>query len=258
MISIITTTYNTNPEVLARTWASIKAQTRTDWEWVVWDDSTRTDVWSQVYGFASDERYKVMMHTSHVHSGSIGQVKRKAFMVAEGDILVELDHDDELTEDCLERIALAFEDPDVGFVFSNWSEINEFGQSCRYPEGWAFGYGKDYWDENYNMWVMRSPDINDTTMRHIVSMPNHVRAWRAETYRALNGHDASLSVADDYDLVLRTLLSTKYVHIDKVLYKQHINSGTAQRTNNALIQKLVNEIAQNYSEEITKYWADRT
>jgi len=32
MISIITPTYNTDKSVLARTWASLKAQTYTDWE----------------------------------------------------------------------------------------------------------------------------------------------------------------------------------------------------------------------------------
>jgi len=36
-ISVITPTYNTPKNVLARTWASLKAQTFTDWEWVVPD-----------------------------------------------------------------------------------------------------------------------------------------------------------------------------------------------------------------------------
>lgn len=250
MISVITPTYNTDPDVLARTWASLKNQTHKDWEWVVWDDSTRFETWPQVYGFASDERYKVVMHCSHVHSGNIGQVKRRAFMAAEGDILVELDHDDELTPDCLEEVAKAFEDPDVGFVFSNWCEINEQGQSCRYPDGWAFGYGSDYWDENYGVWVMRSPEINRTTTSHIVSTPNHVRAWRASTYRELGGHDPTLPVADDYDLMVRTILYTKWHHIDKLLYKQHINSNTAQRSRNRAIQELVADRADRYGSRL--------
>jgi O-antigen biosynthesis protein len=109
MISVVTTTFNTPDWVLARTWASLKAQTFSDWEWVIWDDSTTDDVWRQVYGFCSDERYRIKLHKSHVHSGSIGAVKRKAFMVAEGDILVELDHDDELTPDCLQKVQDTFD-----------------------------------------------------------------------------------------------------------------------------------------------------
>ena len=60
MISICTPIYNTDPSILARTWASLKSQTYTDWEWVVWDDSTNNNTWSQIYGLASDERFRLM------------------------------------------------------------------------------------------------------------------------------------------------------------------------------------------------------
>lgn len=252
MISVITPTYNTPMATLARTWASLKKQTFKNWEWVVWDDSTNSETWSQIYGFCSDERYKISAYKSNVHSGNIGQIKRKAFMVAEGNILVELDHDDELTHDALEQISNAFNDPDIGFVYSNWCEINELGQSCRYPDGWAFGYGSDYWDEEYGVWVMRTPEINKTTMSHIVSVPNHVRAWRSSIYRNLNGHNPELPVADDYELIVRTILNTKYFHIDKLLYKQHTSSSTTQRTRNELIQSLVGSISSFYKEDIEK------
>ena len=247
MISIITPTYNTPQDILARTWGSLRSQTFKDWEWVVWDDSTNNETWRQLYGFCSDERYKLAMHRSHVHSGSIGDVKRNGFMVAKGDILVELDHDDELMPDALQLIYDAFnESPDVGFVYSDWCEILPDGQSGRYPEGWAFGYGSDYWDQEHGVWTMRAPELNTTTMRHIVSAPNHVRAWRADLYHALNGHDWTLKVADDYDLCVRTFLATKCLHIPKMIYKQHISPKTAQRQHNALIQENVGIIAEKY------------
>lgn len=247
MISIITPTYNTPESVLARTWASLKAQTFTDWEWVIWDDSKNDSVWRQVYGFCADERYRVKLHKSHVHSGSIGAVKRKGFMVAEGDILVELDHDDELTPDALEVIAHTFEtNPDAGFVYSDWCEILPNGESGKYPNGWAFGYGSEYWSNEYGVWVMSSPPLNPTTLRHIVSAPNHVRCWRADIYHRLGGHNVTLPIADDYELFVRTYLETKCVHIPKLLYKQHIGNHTAQRVKNNLIQTLVGEIAEKY------------
>ena len=251
MISVVTPTYHTDPDVLARTWASLKAQTYTDWEWIVYDDSRDDQTWRQLYGFASDERYRLMTYRGHVHSGSIGAVKRRAFMLAEGDILVELDHDDELLPDCLAELASAFADPDVGFAYSNWSEIFADGSSGRYPEGWAFGYGADYWSPEWNCWVMDAPEINDTTIRHIVSAPNHVRAWRADVYRSLGGHRTDLPVADDYDLCVRTFLDTKIVKIPKLLYRQHIGPQTAQRQRNAQIQTLVAELADHYADRIT-------
>ena len=256
MISIITPTYNTDPEVLSRTWASLKAQNFTDWEWVIWDDSTNSQTWSQLYGFCSDERYKISMHRSHVHSGNIGRLKRQGFMVAEGDILVELDHDDELTPDCLQEIHDAFQDESVGFVYSDWCELLSNGESGVYPKGWAFGFGSEYWSEQYGVWVMSAPKINDATIRHIVSAPNHVRAWRADVYRSLNGHDPKYPVADDYELIVRTFLATKMVHIPKLLYKQHIGPGTAQRVRNGQIQNFVAQIASFYEADITARFSE--
>jgi glycosyltransferase involved in cell wall biosynthesis len=250
MISVITPTFNTPPKELNRLWESLKHQTYKDWEWVIWDDSINTETWAQITGILSDERFRVVPHRSLVHSGVIGQTKRRGFMVAEGDILVELDHDDELTPDCLEKIAQAFEDPAVGFVYSDWCEILPDGLSGKYPDGWAFGYGSHYWDENYLYWVMSSPEINRTTMSNIVSVPNHVRSWRASTYRTLGGHNPNLPIADDYDLIVRTVLETKTLHLPELLYIQHIGQHTAQRQQNELIQRLVGEISAKYSSQL--------
>jgi glycosyltransferase involved in cell wall biosynthesis len=252
-ISVITTTYNTPPQVLARTWASLKRQTHTDWQWVIFDDSTNDLVWRQVYGFCADERYSIALYRGHTHSGVIGAVKRQAFMLADGDILVELDHDDELTSDALSEIAAAFTDQQVGFVYSDWCEILPTGESGRYPQGWAFGYGSDYWSEQYGVWVMSAPPVNRTTISHIVSAPNHVRAWRGSLYRQINGHDASLSVADDYDLCVRTVLATQVRHIPKLLYRQHIGSHTAQRQRNALIQQEVARLSTLYAPQLDSH-----
>lgn len=249
MISVVTPTYRTPPGDLARLWASLKAQTHTDWTWVVWDDSPDDLTWRHLWGLAADERHRLVAHRSMVGSGgNIGRVKRKAFMAAEGDILVEVDHDDELTPDALQLIAEAFDGPEVGFVFSDWSEINPQGESCRYPDGWAFGFGGEYIQDGEL--VMACPPINRTTLSHIVSAPNHVRAWRASVYRALGGHDSSLPVADDYDLVVRTVLETQWAHIPRRLYRQHIGGHTAQRQRNALIQSLVAEIHAKHSDRL--------
>jgi len=251
MISVITCTYNTPPDVLARTWASLKNQTFTDWEWVIYDDSPNLDTYNQIYGFCSDERYKIRLFRPHVPSGgNIGYVKHAAFMLGLGEILVELDHDDELTPDALAEIDTAFTDPAIGFVYSDWCEILPNGQSGRYPDGWAFGYGNHYWDTEHQVWAMQAPEINHTTLSHIVSAPNHVRAWRTDVYHKLGGHDIRLQVADDFDLVVRTCAVTHTHHIPKMLYKQHIGEHSAQRQRNALIQQLVPEIRQRLPQVI--------
>jgi hypothetical protein len=95
---------------------------------------------------------------------------------------------------------------------------------------------------------MSAPPLNPTTVRHIVSAPNHVRSWRADVYRNLGGHNPTMSVADDYELFLRTYLSTNCLHIPKLLYKQHIGAHTAQRVRNALIQTEVARLAYKYDQ----------
>lgn len=252
MISVVTPTFNSNPETLLRTWESLKAQTIQDWEWVVWDDSTTSETWNTLVGLAADDRFNVNLFRGHRHSGCIGDVKRKAFAVARGDILVELDHDDELTSECLYELNSAFSDAKVGFAFSDWCEILPDGVSGKYPTGWAFGYGSEYWDSERNVWVMMTPEVNRTTTSHIVSVPNHVRAWRSEVYWELLGHDPELAVADDYDLIIRTLLATEWKHIPKLLYVQHIGQHTAQRTRNSLIEQLVPQIHEKYREELDR------
>jgi len=250
MLSVITPTHNTRPDTLARLWASLKAQTFTDWEWVVYDDSTTDSVRQQVYGMCSDERYKIRYFRPHIPSGgNIGYVKKMAFGLGMGDVLVELDHDDQLTSECLSEIALTFVDQEVGFVYSDCAEVYPDGTSHRYPDGWGFGHGSHYWDAQNRVWACRVP-INRTTLNHIVSAPNHVRAWRASTYHAIGGHNPSLRVADDYELIVRTALATEIAHIPKVLYLQHIDPQSAQRAMNGLIHQLVPQIAANYSEQL--------
>jgi glycosyltransferase involved in cell wall biosynthesis len=245
-ISVITPTYNTPKEVLARTWASLKAQTFTDWEWVVWDDSTTHNVWDQLYGLASDERYRIVAHKSHTPSGSIGAVKRRAFMVAEGEYLVELDHDDELTPDALQEIATTM-DEGFHFCFSDWAEVFADGTSGRYPEGWGLGFGVDNWNEELGLWQLSIPTMNEESIKHIVGVPNHVRVWNSQFYQMIGGHDSALEVCDDYDLMIRSFLNGDFQHIPKLLYKQHIGAHTAQRKQNARIQSLVPEIYAKYS-----------
>jgi glycosyltransferase involved in cell wall biosynthesis len=250
MISVVTCTYNTPADVLARTWASLKAQTYTDWEWVVYDDSTDRTVYSQLYGFCADERYRVRIYRGHVQSGgNIGKVKHDAFMLGYGDVLVELDHDDELTSDALQIVSEAWQ-AGARFMFSDWCEILPDGQSGRYPDGWAFGYGDHYWDEEHSVWAMKAPKINRTTINHIVSAPNHLRAWDAGLYRKLNGHSTEYPIADDYELVVRTALETDLIHLPKMLYKQHIGSHTAQRQRNDLIQQLVAQISVDHKDAL--------
>jgi hypothetical protein len=100
--------------------------------------------------------------------------------------------------------------------------------------------------------VALAPPLTPQTLRHLVGMPNHLRAWRAGSYRAVGGHDPSLPVADDYDLLIRTFLAGTMARIPRPLYVQHHRSdeSSTSRTRNAEIQERVADIAAAHADRL--------
>ena len=78
-----------------------------------------------------------------------------------------------------------------------------------------------------NRWqnVHKNTVINGTTISHLVGLPNHPRAWTRDCYHLIGGHREELLVSDDYDILVRTFLSTKYLAIPDLLYIQYRNDN---------------------------------
>lgn len=251
LVSIITPTYNTKN--IYWPYRSVAGQEYKNIEWIIYDDgSSDENTINSIKQIASvDPKVKVFFAE---HSGSIGEVKHNAFMLAEGEILVELDHDDELTPWCISSIVEAFTKfPDAGFAYTDCAEvIGDEHENASYPDGWGFGYGSyrsEFW-RGRDYLVSNYPDINSKTIRHIVGVPNHARAWRADFYKSIGGHNKNLFVADDYELLVRTWLSTHMVHIQRFGYIQYHHENNTQKKRNAEIQNLVALIHQTYENDI--------
>jgi hypothetical protein len=105
--------------------------------------------------------------------------------------LVELDHDDELTPWCVSSIVEAFDKfPKASFAYTDCAEvIGDEHENASYPDGWGFGYGSyrsEFW-RGRDYLVTNYPDINSKTIRHIVGVPNHFRAWTHDFYHSMWG-----------------------------------------------------------------------
>lgn len=255
LVSVFTPTYLTG-EVIARPWESLRAQSYDNWEWVIYDDSPDDGAtFAQMAELArSDARVRVFR--SDQPCGAIGEVKRRACGLARGAILLELDHDDELTPRAVADVVEAYRTfPDAGFFYTDCAEVLADGQNATYGDDWAFGFGSyraEAW-HGHTYAVTNYPDINAKTIRHIVGVPNHVRAWTREAYQRMGGYSTDLHVADDYELLLRTFLDTRMVHIRRFGYVQHYHAnpqGNTQRRRNAEIQRLVRYLAAAYNERI--------
>lgn len=257
LISYFTPTYNTGVR-LYETYQSLLNQTYQNWEWVIVDDSNDDGKTLQISKNIASLDHRVKVYSFEEKSGNIiGESKYRAATLCRGFILAELDHDDLLTQKCTEYLVNASQKfPDAGFFYTDSAEINQYWQSQTYGEPFALWYGK-YRKYNYNgyMWdVAIQPNINPKTIRHIVGVPNHVRAWRRDVYFQIGGHNRDLSIADDYELIVRTFLHTKMCKIAELGYIQFIHdSGDAQNSHDIArkdIQRRVKTIREHYNDDI--------
>jgi len=258
-ISYFTPTFNIKLK-LYDTYKSLVNQTYKDWEWVIVDDSNDNGETLKIAKNIASLDHRVKVYSFEEKSGNIiGEVKYRAATLCRGFILAELDHDDLLTEKCTEYLFKASQIfPDAGFFYTDLAEINQYWQSQTYEKPFALWYG-DYRKVNYNEYnwdVVIQPNINPKTIRHIVSVPNHVRAWRRDVYFQIGSHNRDLSIADDYELIVRTFLHTKMCKIAELGYIQFLhNEGEAQNSHNiarADIQRRVKTIMYHYNDRIAK------
>jgi len=207
LISIFTPTNNTT--WIKEAWESLVDQGE-DFEWLIGvNQGAITD------NIPDDPRVK------QIQLGEwkgVGDAKRRLCGEAKGEVVLELDHDDILAEGTLEKVREAFRDPEVGFVFSDTAEwIDPTGEPFTYSEayGWK-NYPCEIRGRKLKATVAR--EVNARTMCQILYAPNHLRAWRRSVYDSLGGHDPGLQVADDFDLMCRTYLVTRFKHIPEGLY----------------------------------------
>jgi glycosyltransferase involved in cell wall biosynthesis len=257
MVSYFTPIYNIGNK-LYNTYQSLLDQTYSNWEWVIVNDSTDGGRSLKVAEKIASKDPRVKVYDFREKSGgNIGDVKWKCCTLAKGYLLAELDHDDLLVPSCtMDLFKASKKHPEAGFFFNDTLEVNEQWESQTYPDGFALGYGK-YRSEEYNgniMSIATQHNINPKTIRHIVGVPNHVRAWRRSTYFEIGGHNRNLTIADDYELVVRTFLKTITCKIPKLGYVQFLYSNqNGQNTHDlarADIQRRVRTISSYYNEQI--------
>lgn len=255
LISFFTPIYNTG-EKLLRTYESVKNQTYTNWEWVLVNDSTDGGKTLKVAESISEKDCRVKVYDFKKKSGGvIGESKYRAASLCSGKYLMELDHDDDLLPEAAYWMVEAFKKyPDCKFCYSDCAEIDENHKSLTYGDGFSFGYGS-YRDEVYNGKIYKAvntQNINSVTIHHIVGVPNHFRAWDREFYHSIGGHNRRLTIADDYELIIRTFLNTRMVRIPKMLYLQYFHKSNTQDASRSDIQRRVRTIRNFYKEIINQ------
>jgi glycosyltransferase involved in cell wall biosynthesis len=255
LVSYFTPIYNIG-EKLRTTYRSLQSQTNYNWEWVLVNDSTDGGVTLKVAEDIAKNDNRVKVFDFREKSGGIvGESKYRAATLCRGDILAEVDHDDYLMPTCTQTLIEAKKKyPQCGFYYTDCVELDNNWNSLTYGDGFAFGYGH-YREEvafGIPMKVAQSFNINPKTIRHIVGVPNHIRAWRRDVYFASGCHNRRLSIADDYELLVRTFLNTTMLRIPRLEYLQfiHNDGGNTHNLSRKDIQRRVRTISGYYNQKI--------
>lgn len=245
-ISIITPSHN--PKYLGELWESIKNQTFTDFEWVI---VANNGAKIEHKDFGMDVRVNII--NCPFESSSVGFLKKYGFLLAKGEILAEVDHDDLITPDCLEEVVKAFDDKEIGFAYSDNAKLQDNFKPYNKDFGWI---SEPFEWQDKTLTRMKSFEPTSHSFAFIWYAPDHIRAWRASVYKSLKGHNASLEVLDDQDLMIRTYLATKIKFIDKCLYIYRITGDNTWLARNAKIQSGTVELYHKYAYQLAEREAE--
>lgn len=238
-----------NIPFLLELYESIQAQTYKNWEWILYlNNRCRPE------HIPESIRNNSQVKISYVNDGvkKIGTIKNKAFHSGTGDVLVEVDHDDLITPDCLEELYKAYQDKEVGFVYSDSASLHMKDEFVPYSADYGWTYRTYDW-KGKQLIAMNSFEPTSHSLGYIWYAPDHVRSWRATTYRELGGHNVDLDICDDHELCIRTYLTTKMMRVPKVLYIYRITGDNTFLERNEAIQiktrELFNQYARNLAEK---------
>ncbi|MFC3639922.1 glycosyltransferase [Camelimonas fluminis] len=201
--SIVTPTWNTPPALLEAMIRSVQAQWYPHWQLILADDASPSPETRAALAQISDPRVQVLFTEQN---GGISAATNRAIAAATGDYIVFLDHDDELTVDCLYELARAIRDTDADYLYSDEDKLS--------PRGWHFEpFFKPDWSPDTLMSIMYTCHVSCVR-----------RSLLDETGLLRSEFDGS----QDWDLVLRiTEKAQRIVHIPRVLYHWRVNPGSA-------------------------------
>jgi glycosyltransferase involved in cell wall biosynthesis len=232
-LSIITPTHRLTH--IDELYESIKNQTYKNWEWVLYlnGKAKRKFLSKEI---EKDPRVSIYVdYDKHPKSTNVGYIKNKAFNLGKGEILLEVDHDDLITVDCLSEVAKAFEEnPNAGFVYSHDAILVDDGAPYNPSFGWANPYQVDWEGKKY--WVNGGFTADAGSLSLIFYAPDHIRCWRKSIYTEVGGHNEDLSILDDQELLMRTYMITEFKEIEKCLYIYRVHGENTWLERNQPIQ----------------------
>jgi len=199
LISIVMPTYNTNPQHLRKAIDSVLGQLYPNWELCMADDaSTKKETLSIIKEYVDQhQNIKCVFKKTNDH---IARTTNRALKTVSGDYILFMDHDDELTEDALYRVAKCInENENAEIIYSDEDKIDDRGNLFD-----------PHFKPSYNYTYLLSCNY----ISHLTVVKRELRDKTGWLNEKLNG-------SQDYDFILRLVENSSpenIFHIPYVLY----------------------------------------
>lgn len=258
LVSVFTPSHD--PTWLPECLKSMLMQSYQGWEWVIVPNgkgAAEVQAWAE-QAAATEPRIKIKPWTGT--NNNIGQLKRFACQQSVGELLMEFDHDDTLTHDCLQQVVDTYKAADCGqpiFVWSDDVTLRADGTSVTYGEYWGWeNYPWFYRGKTYH--VNRHHGIHPRALCEILYSPDHVRVWNRKAYEMSGGHDASLRYCDDHLLMIKTYLcGAEFVRTPQPTYFHRLRKDNTSVAHVDAIQALSRRHRDIYLRDLIHEWVRR-
>ncbi|KTD14155.1 glycosyl transferase, family 2 [Legionella gratiana] len=210
-ISIVMPVYNSSEKWLKLAIDSVLKQLYPYWELCIADDASTAAHVKQVLSdyVKRDSRIKVIYRETNGH---ISESSNSALQLATGEFIALLDHDDELTEHALYKIAEELNYyPNAVLIYSDEDKIDSYG--TRYEP-----YFKSDWN----------PDLF-----YSHNFISHLGVYKRSVVNNVGGFRKGYEGSQDYDLALRVIeviTPDQIRHIPHVLYHWRILSESVSNS----------------------------
>ena len=205
LFSVCIPVYNVEEKWLRKCVASVENQYYEHWQLCLADDcSTDPRVRDILKEYErKDSRIRVVYRKENGH---ISRATNSALQIAEGEFIVLMDNDDELSPDALfEAAKLLQEHRDADVIYSDSDKLTESGERVD-----------PYFKSDY---------CPDTLLSY--NYISHLGIYRKTLVDQVGGFRTGVEGSQDYDLLLRvTELTDRVYHIPKILYHWRIIEGS--------------------------------
>jgi glycosyltransferase involved in cell wall biosynthesis len=224
-ISIVIPTYNSEP-YLAETLDSVCAQTRTDWELIVYDDGSRDLTVSVARAFEQrDARVRVIEGAN----GGVANARNRGFQATSAgtEYVIFLDNDDVWEPDTLQSLVAPL-DGHPEYVSAHCTAISIDGNGQQPPGddlekhlGTRLGIGPDG--------VVARPSSEPTRFAELANsnwpVTPGVHLVRRRVLEAVGGFDPAAVPCDDWDMNVRVSRCGDIAFVDRPLLRWRRHAG---------------------------------